>query len=212
MIKRIAARMMRFIRACERGNQHRKSTIRLSSLLGQSPISQDKQITGEEISIAAKVIVQVRQKVLCTPAIIKSMPHLNVRLDKEGLLRCQGRLGRSCLNGAAKHPLMILQNSWLSEAIIRDIHENGHPGIGHTIALVRQVTGFPNYAHNFNNLPYKYPNQSDLPNARVQRSKPFEHVGQDYFGPLSIKVVEETTGKCYGTIITCMITRLIHLD
>ncbi|VDM85359.1 unnamed protein product, partial [Strongylus vulgaris] len=141
------------------------------------------------------------------------MPRLNIRLDKEGLLRCKGRLGRSCLNDAAKHPLIILQNSWLSEAIIRDIHENGHPGIGHTIALVRQNHWIPKLraqvtriirkcveCQRFNNLPYKYPNQSDLPNARVQRSKPFEHVGLDYFGPLSIKVVEETTGKCYGAI------------
>ncbi|VDP42141.1 unnamed protein product [Heligmosomoides polygyrus] len=62
-----------------------------------------------------------------------------------------------------------------------------------------------------NNLPYKYPDQGHLPARRVTRSRPFEHVGLDYFGPLSVKG-EGGPEKCYGCIITCLVTRLVHLD
>ncbi|VDM53999.1 unnamed protein product [Angiostrongylus costaricensis] len=45
-----------------------------------------------------------------------------------------------------------------------------------TIALLRKFK-----CQKFNNLPYKYPEEGDLPEQRVQRSRPFEHVGIDYF-------------------------------
>lgn len=64
----------------------------------------------------------------------------------------------------------------------------------------------------FNNLPYKYQTQEDLPKERVVRSYPFQHVGLDYFGPLSSITSSGTQGKGYGAIITCMTTRLLHLD
>ncbi|KAK5976840.1 hypothetical protein GCK32_022881 [Trichostrongylus colubriformis] len=64
----------------------------------------------------------------------------------------------------------------------------------------------------FNALPYKYPLQGDLPKPRVQRSRLFAHVGLDYFGPLAITNPYESEEKGYGFIVTCMATRLIHLD
>ncbi|KAE9412441.1 hypothetical protein Angca_000284, partial [Angiostrongylus cantonensis] len=62
-----------------------------------------------------------------------------------------------------------------------------------------------------NSLPYKYPAMEDLPTRRVVRSHPFEHVGIDYFGPLSVKR-DEDIRKIYGIIITCATTRLLHLE
>ncbi|KAE9414032.1 hypothetical protein Angca_001754, partial [Angiostrongylus cantonensis] len=40
----------------------------------------------------------------------------------------------------------------------------------------------------------------------------FEHVGIDYFGSISTVKSGNTEDKCYGCIITCSATRLIHLD
>ncbi|VDL74520.1 unnamed protein product [Nippostrongylus brasiliensis] len=62
-----------------------------------------------------------------------------------------------------------------------------------------------------NNLPYRYPELPDLPSRRVVRSGPFQHVGIDYFGPITVKSNEESD-KAYGVIITCTTTRLIHLE
>ncbi|KIH46741.1 integrase core domain protein [Ancylostoma duodenale] len=117
------------------------------------------------------------------------------------------------------------QKTTLAQIIIQDYHQKGHPGINHPVALVRQQFWIPQLraqvtriirhcilCQKFNNLPFKYPTQKDLPKNRVVRSHPFEHVGLDYFGPLTIKRSSEEHGKCYGSIITCMVTRLIHLD
>uniref|UniRef100_A0A1I7X086 Integrase catalytic domain-containing protein n=1 Tax=Heterorhabditis bacteriophora TaxID=37862 RepID=A0A1I7X086_HETBA len=63
-----------------------------------------------------------------------------------------------------------------------------------------------------NNSPYKYPDMADLPNRRVVRSRPFAHVGLDYFGPLTIASGKSNSSKVYGCILTCTTTRLIHLE
>ncbi|WKY01360.1 hypothetical protein Q1695_015398 [Nippostrongylus brasiliensis] len=62
-----------------------------------------------------------------------------------------------------------------------------------------------------NNLPFRYPEQGPLPKRRVIRSHPFQHVGLDYFGPLTVSNAGNTE-KCYGIIITCLVTRLVHLE
>ncbi|KAE9412887.1 hypothetical protein Angca_000459, partial [Angiostrongylus cantonensis] len=61
-----------------------------------------------------------------------------------------------------------------------------------------------------NSLPYKYPTMEGLPGRRVVRSHPFQHVGIDYFGPLTVKR-DEDIRKIYGIIITCATIRLLHL-
>ncbi|XGW31337.1 hypothetical protein V3C99_009921, partial [Haemonchus contortus] len=50
-----------------------------------------------------------------------------------------------------------------------------------------------------------------LQKRRVIRTKPFENVGIDYFGPLVAKENDDKT-KVYGIIITCMTTRMIHIE
>uniref|UniRef100_A0A183GVC0 Integrase_H2C2 domain-containing protein n=1 Tax=Heligmosomoides polygyrus TaxID=6339 RepID=A0A183GVC0_HELPZ len=102
-------------------------------------------------------------------------------------LRCYGRLGRAQLPLQAKHPALVLQKTPLAEMIINEAHEKGHPGINHTVALVRQEFWIPQLraqvsrlirkcvkCQKFNNLPYQYPAQEDLPKERVVRSCPFE--------------------------------------
>ncbi|KAK5979541.1 hypothetical protein GCK32_011489 [Trichostrongylus colubriformis] len=57
----------------------------------------------------------------------------------------------------------------------------------------------------------QYPAMGPLPAMRVVRAKPFENAGIDYFGPLTAREGDKT-GKVYGLIITCMITRLVHIE
>uniref|UniRef100_A0A183G4W9 Integrase catalytic domain-containing protein n=1 Tax=Heligmosomoides polygyrus TaxID=6339 RepID=A0A183G4W9_HELPZ len=44
-----------------------------------------------------------------------------------------------------------------------------------------------------------------------RRSRPFEHIAVDYFGPLHVKRNGETF-KFYGITLTCTVTRLAHLE
>lgn len=118
-----------------------------------------------------------------------------------------------------------LQNSWLSRDIIRGAHSDGHPKINHTVAAVRQRYWIPklraqilrivrkcNPCQKFNNLSFKYPNKRAFRKRRVQRFRPFAHVGLDYSGSSCMAHPEENEGKCYGCINTCTVTKLIHLD
>ncbi|KIH64329.1 hypothetical protein ANCDUO_05356 [Ancylostoma duodenale] len=223
-VKRTVARILRFIRilVC-RVNARTQHSIKLSSLLEGVMENNLAKISGTEI--AGKILVKQHQLTTITPPLLQSLKHLNIKQDQNSLLRCYGRLGRSELSAESKNPMIVLQNSWLSQAIIQDCHEKGHPGIGHTMSIVREQVWIPKLraqvtrtirrcmlCQRFHNLPYGYPEQGDLPERRVLRSRPFVHVGLDYFGPLSISQPDGTDSKCYGSIITCMATRLIHLD
>ncbi|KIH51421.1 integrase core domain protein, partial [Ancylostoma duodenale] len=225
-VKRTVAYVCRFIRVlAKRVNATRESSVNLTRLLRMDYNIESNSLSGTEMAIASKVLVKQHQLSCLNPKIMKSLHHLNLREDEDGILRCYGRLGNSALKSSAKCPMFVLQKSWLSQLIIEDCHSKGHPSTSHTMANIRQHYWIPKLrsqvtsvirrcvaCQKFNNLPYKYPEQPDLPSRRVQRSRPFAHVGLDYFGPLTISLTSDTTGKCYGCIITCMVTRLIHLD
>ncbi|EPB69630.1 Pao retrotransposon peptidase [Ancylostoma ceylanicum] len=225
-VKRVVAFALRFIRVViSRVNKTRKPRIIISAIFDGEDNMSDPRLSGTEIAMAGKMLVKQHQLARLTPPILKSLHGLNLRLDEYGIYRCFGRLGNSNLNMSAKYPMFVLQKTWLSELIIKDCHSKGHPSTNHTMSIVHQTYWIPKLrsqvtkiirmcvpCQKFNNLAYKYPEQGDLPSRRVTRSRPFAHIGLDYFGPLQVKGSEEKADKCYGCIITCLVTRLIHLD
>ncbi|KAE9418538.1 hypothetical protein Angca_007516, partial [Angiostrongylus cantonensis] len=111
-----------------------------------------------------------------------------------------------------------------AEIIVHDSHLPFHCSASQTMARVRQRFWIDKLrsltrkiirrcvpCQRMNSLPYKYPTMEDLPARRVVRSHPFEHVGIDFFGPLSVKH-DDDIRKIYGIIITCATTRLLHLE
>ncbi|ETN70132.1 His(2)-Cys(2) zinc finger [Necator americanus] len=202
----------------------RDRSLTLSLMIKCDQPLASEPLNGKEIQRAETLLIKHHQETKITPEIIKALQHLNILKDDEGILRCYLRLGRAQMNDMTKYPILIFQKTDLAKMIICDYHRKGHPGINHTIALVRQKFWIPQLrsqvitlirkclqCQKFNNLPYKYPQQEDLPKERVIRSYPIQHFGVDYFGPLPI-ISPVGQGKCYGSIITCMTTRLIHLD
>ena len=64
-------------------------------------------------------------------------------------------------------------------------------------------------------VPYKEYAPPALPKDRVQAKRPFEKIGIDLFGPITIK--SEKGGKregrkVHGAIFVCMVSRAIHLE
>ncbi|EPB65880.1 zinc knuckle, partial [Ancylostoma ceylanicum] len=149
---------------------------------------------------------------------------LRLYQDKDLLWRSQGRLQNSTLGADAKSPIFVAPNTPLSQLIIKDAHGDYHQGVEHTIATIRQTYWIPKIrqqvrklvskcvqCRRLNALPYPYPDMTDLPQQRVIRSHPFQHIGLDFFDlPSTHLEAGKTHG--YGCIFTCMVTRLIHLE
>ena len=71
---------------------------------------------------------------------------LEPHLDEKGLLRVGGRLGKADLPTSSKHPALLPWNHFVTELIVREVHENeaGHSGREHTLAVLRQEFWVPN--------------------------------------------------------------------
>ncbi|KIH63232.1 Pao retrotransposon peptidase [Ancylostoma duodenale] len=111
-------------------------------------------LSRPEVQLSGKLLMKNHQNTNVTEQIIRSLHHLNIQSDSEGILRCHGRLGKAQLEDSAKYPIFILQKSFLAEIIIRDYHQKWHP----------------------------------------------------------VRTTSDIQGKCYGAILTCMVTRMVYLD
>ncbi|VDL78269.1 unnamed protein product [Nippostrongylus brasiliensis] len=180
--------------------------------------------TVAEREMAMRILIRNHQKLHLPAAKQNELKQLKIRNDENGILRCQGRLGNSELPRNARYPIVLASKTHLARLVIHEAHSPYHCGTSHTIAKVRERFWIPKIrqmtrtiirqcvpCQKFNNLPYKYPVMDDLPDQRVRKTRPFEHVGIDYFGPLLTKQENEIK-KVFGIILTCATTRLVHLE
>ena len=145
-------------------------------------------------------------------------------IDPDGLLRVGGRLKRINPQHFDKHPI-ILPRCRFSELLIKSIHRsNAHAGAAHTLCALRKRFWLLNATsavkqvirqclHCRKQLSSPCVQQmSDLPLDRIEPGKPpFTNIGIDYFGPFEVKV-GRSYPKRYGVMITCLVSRAVHLE
>ena len=154
-----------------------------------------------------------------------SLSSLDPFVDELGLIRVGGRLSRSLLDFAVKHPVVLPKQSSISEAIVRHFHDKvHHSGRGITMNSIRD-SGL--WITNLNSLVKSVIGKcvsckklrgcsgiqfmSDLPADRVEPSPPFTYVGIDLFGPFLVKE-RRSELKRYGVMFTCLSCRGVHLE
>ena len=159
---------------------------------------------------------------------------LNLQLDIDGLLKCQGRLGNAELTKPAKQPKLLPKDAYFTRLVIEDAHSRVlHSGVSQILSTIRQEYWIPQgravlkkvlkdcrVCRRIEGTPFAMPRMPDLPKERVARSKPFEYTGIDYFGPLYIKyfaqptnqLSEQTEKKVWVCLFTCLTVRAIHLE
>ena len=156
------------------------------------------------------------------PTIVKQ---LRLFMSNANLVRSAGRIGNSNLNEATKQPVLLPENSLLAELIVRDIHErNLHCGVSEVLAHLREHYWMPRGRQRIKSIlrkcftclkvqgkPFKAPMMPDLPEDRVNQTKPFEITGVDYTGAISVKSGNSII-KAYIVLFTCMVTRASHLE
>ncbi|XP_077973314.1 uncharacterized protein LOC144428239 [Styela clava] len=142
----------------------------------------------------------------------------------DGILRVGGRSQNAPIEFDLKHPI-ILPSNHITQLIVREYHKSSHHcGASHAWNLLRQMFWIINGAVVVkriirNCIFCKKINASmgkqfmaDLPKDRVTPDQPpFTCVGVDNFGPIFVKQGRSSV-KRWGLIITCAITRAVHLE
>ena len=184
------------------------------------------ELSVDETHRAEKILIQSSQCTFDKDYLEKITPQLGIYKDKDGILRCGGRLNNSNLDIQAKNPILLPRNSHLSNLIIRESHSNVmHNGVKETLAelrsrfwivkgrqLVKKIIGQCKICTRIQGLSYGEPDMSQLPDFRVQEVHAFHAVGIDFAGPLFIKSEDKSLKKVYIALFTCATTRALHLE
>ncbi|XP_011705609.1 PREDICTED: uncharacterized protein LOC105460816, partial [Wasmannia auropunctata] len=152
---------------------------------------------------------------------------LQLYMDEHGLIRIGGRLNHSALPYEIRHPLILPANHHFTKLIILDRHRKlFHAGVNATLASVKEEF-WPIHAKNEVKKQLKAcvtcrkanptPNlrlMGQLPDARVNTSRPFSKVGVDYCGPVFVCDRVRRNSKQYKShvaIFICMATKAVHI-
>ncbi|XP_055928674.1 uncharacterized protein LOC129959809 [Argiope bruennichi] len=191
-------------------------------------------LTSEELSDAEMFWVRIVQNDCYSSEIQclknnKPLPRdskllcLNPFLDNNDVLRVTGKLGKTThLSTYEKHPIILPPKAKLTALLIWESHKRVfHSGVSHTLVQIREkfwilkarqtiksLLGKCTICKRFNSSPG---NQviAPLPDVRVEQSSPFTIIGVDFAGPLFVK---DSINKQYILLITCAVTRSVHLE
>ena len=153
--------------------------------------------------------------------------NLNLFVDPGGILRSDGRIGKTHHFGnEIINPAMLGKLHPLTKLIVEDSHRKvRHLGLQATLNQVR-LSGFwitkpfqtlksllKNCVNcqKFNALSFRYPKVTNLPKHRVNLIKPFIHTGVDYTGHIFVKE-GNIERKYYILIFTCLNIRACHIE
>ena len=186
------------------------------------PINRDGVILASEYANAEKwVLCQIQQG-------IDDQPKLNTKLDKDGILRCMGRLGlNKNISYSMNNPVLLPKYHHVTRLIVQEAHYSVmHSGAAQTLAFVRQKFWIPSgrrivrtlinscvsckrlHGKAYDALPIP-----PLPEFRVESHVPaFTSVGIDFFGPIYIKNRNDEKTKIWICLFTCASSRAVHLE
>ena len=198
-----------------RKSKERVPFILDSDLLKDSARDIISLIQSEAFSMEIK---QIRNN---SPIPNNSKPQQLNPIISENVLKVNGRLKHSNLPTELKHPIILPSDHYITQIIIRDIHENslhsGHYWIINAQLVIKRVLSqcIPSKIENM-----KPSNQlmGQLPNERTTVFDPvFTNTEVDYFEPILVKNSKRTRftsghSKRYGVVFTCLTTRTTYLE
>ena len=154
--------------------------------------------------------------------------NLNLKRDKDYLIRSYSRLKNAKIPFDSKAPIFINKAHKLAEILVNYAHLKVlHRGIKQTLTelrvmywvtrgrnFVKKLIGPCIVCKKLNVQPYEYPNHSDLPELCFNDMYPFASTGVDYLGPLFCLSVygKADLFKAYIVLYTCTTTRAVILE
>ncbi|CAI2351284.1 unnamed protein product [Caenorhabditis sp. 36 PRJEB53466] len=138
---------------------------------------------------------------------------MNLEPGEEGVYRYHRQLDNSRLSADAKNPILILRDHELATLIAREVHRmNMHIPQTYLIAAIRQKYWIPQVGTLVKQVIRRYSYSKTLPSCRTTPVAPFAHVGLDYFGPITYRTLRNKGEKAWVMLITCLLTRAVHLE
>eukprot|EP00794_Sanderia_malayensis_P015458 gene15458-biopygen12863 len=146
--------------------------------------------------------------------------------EREGTLKCKGRLEHSDLDIEARFPIILPKNHKFTDLIVVNSHlKTHHGGVKTTLAEVRTkfwIVKGRQYVKKllrgcfickkFEGKAYRPGQTSALPEFRVTQALPFSRVGVDFAGPFFVKQTSSEMSKAYLALFSCCVTRALHLE
>ena len=185
-----------------------------------------KDLTVEElVHIRDLWIMEAQREITQKDNFDDLVKNLGVIEGDDTLMRCKGQMQNAALPTQAKSPILFPGNSWITKLLEMQIHENvSHGGVNRTLAEVRTRYWIPKGRQTLKKLPNECLvcqqfsakklmalNIAPLPRMRVMQTRPFQHTGLDFAGPLMVKDGNQQS-KAYVTLFTCATTRAVHLE
>ena len=164
--------------------------------------------------------LKVEKEILENSKILQFSPFIG----QQGLIRAQGRIGKSQLNFETKHPILLHWKHHVVELFLRNEHKSSHhEGTEHVRNIVQQkfwIQGIRNALRSIKNkcirclkgrVQTKAPVMADLPEERLVASTVFANVGVDYFGPFTVKIGRRNE-KRWCCLFRCLTVRTVHIE
>ena len=141
---------------------------------------------------------------------------LGLKLDKEGLVHCHGRMVHAELSEGAVNPKLLPKYHHFTWLIIQHVHEKlCHAEVSHTLAQLHNQYWIPQgrvtvkkvlhhclICGKYEGGPFRLPAMAPWPRERVSKATPFTYTGLDYLGLLYIKEKAEAS-KVWICLFAC---------
>jgi len=145
--------------------------------------------------------------------------------DKEGMIRCGGRIHNAPLTELARFPYLIPPKHPFTALVVLSVHSPlYHTGVIGTLTAIRQsywISTGRQYVKallhkcitckRHSGKPYGAPDPPLLPTNRTMDVAPFNITGIDFNGALYVRQ-DANEVKAYICLFTCATTRAIHLE
>ena len=143
-----------------------------------------------------------------------------VKDERTNILKCVGRI--------QNYTPTYLEKGLFVQKLVKHVHEQMmHLGTASTMAAIREQWWIPklrslvkrtirdcNICHicKVFTKPFQGAATAPLPTFRTEVSRPFQHTGVDFAGPLIYKINKNEEGKAYILIFTCAVLQAVHLE
>ncbi|XP_055622946.1 uncharacterized protein LOC129766440 [Toxorhynchites rutilus septentrionalis] len=215
--------VFRFPNNCRLKSKH-QSTCTGPLYLEEKRAAEEHVVRQAQQDVFLDEITALRKQQLISRS--SSLVKFSPWLDDRGVLRMRGRISNCVfITEEAKNPIILPRDHYVTTLIIMHYHHKFHH-LNHDTVIneIRQKYSISRirvcYAKarracqrckNARAVPSP-PIMADLPTARLAaHSRPFTHVGIDYFGPMEVAIGRRVE-KRWGMLATCMTIRAVHIE